>query len=59
MACDAAGKPHALHALWNRRQTTKFNGVSYPIQKAAAAAYSPEGLARPAPSPTSTSGTPS
>jgi LL-diaminopimelate aminotransferase len=44
MACDAAGKPHALHALWNRRQTTKFNGVSYPIQKAAAAAYSPEGL---------------
>jgi LL-diaminopimelate aminotransferase len=43
MASDASGKPHALHALWNRRQTTKFNGVSYPIQKAAAAAYSPEG----------------
>ncbi len=43
MAWDAAGKPHSLHALWNRRHTTKFNGVSYPIQKAAAAAYSDEG----------------
>ncbi len=43
MAWDAAGKPHALHALWNRRHTTKFNGVAYPIQKAAAAAYSEEG----------------
>jgi LL-diaminopimelate aminotransferase len=43
MAWDAAGKTHSLHALWNRRHTTKFNGVSYPIQKAAAAAYSPEG----------------
>jgi LL-diaminopimelate aminotransferase len=38
-----AGKPHALHALWNRRHTTKFNGVSYPIQRAAAAAYTAEG----------------
>jgi LL-diaminopimelate aminotransferase len=43
MASDAAGKPHALHALWNRRQTTKFNGVSYPVQRAAAAAYSADG----------------
>jgi LL-diaminopimelate aminotransferase len=43
MAWDAAGKPHPLHSLWNRRHTTKFNGVSYPIQKAAAAAYSAEG----------------
>jgi LL-diaminopimelate aminotransferase len=34
-----------LHALWTRRHTTKFNGVSYPIQKAAAAAFSPEGKA--------------
>jgi LL-diaminopimelate aminotransferase len=32
-----------LHALWNRRHTTKFNGVSYPVQRAAAAVYSPEG----------------
>ena len=43
VAWDAAGNPHPLHALWNRRQTTKFNGVSYPVQKAAAAAYGPEG----------------
>ena len=28
---------------WNRRQSTKFNGVSYPVQKAAAAVYSDEG----------------
>src|SRR5690606_10870496 len=31
------------HPLWNRRQSTKFNGVSYIIQRAAAAAYSPQG----------------
>jgi len=43
MAYDAAGQAHPLHALWNRRHTTKFNGVSYPIQKAAAAVYSPAG----------------
>jgi LL-diaminopimelate aminotransferase len=43
VAWDAAGKAHSLHSLWNRRHTTKFNGVSYPIQKAAAAAYSEEG----------------
>ena len=43
MAWDASGKPHPLHALWNRRQTTKFNGVSYPVQRAATAAYSAEG----------------
>jgi LL-diaminopimelate aminotransferase len=43
MAYTAAGEAVALHALWNRRHTTKFNGVSYPIQRAAAAIYSPEG----------------
>jgi LL-diaminopimelate aminotransferase len=43
MAWDRAGRPHPLHALWNRRHTTKFNGVSYPIQKAAAATYSEAG----------------
>lgn len=32
-----------LNALWNRRQCTKFNGVPYVIQKAAAAVYSEEG----------------
>jgi LL-diaminopimelate aminotransferase len=46
MASDASGAPQSLHALWNRRHTTKFNGVSYPIQRAAAAAYSPEGAAQ-------------
>ena len=38
-APDAAGRPHSLHSLWYRRQTTKFNGVSYPVQRAAAAIY--------------------
>ncbi|MBL9215297.1 MAG: LL-diaminopimelate aminotransferase [Opitutaceae bacterium] len=42
-ARDAAGQEHAVHALWNRRHTTKFNGVSYPVQKAAAAVYTAEG----------------
>lgn len=32
-----------LNSLWNRRQCTKFNGVPYVIQKAAAAVYSEEG----------------
>ena len=42
---DNSGERVALHALWNRRHTTKFNGVSYPIQKAAAAVFSAEGQA--------------
>ncbi len=42
-ARDAAGNEHAIHALWNRRHTTKFNGVSYPVQKAAAAVYTDAG----------------
>ena len=37
------GKSHSIHALWNRRHSTKFNGVSYPVQRGAAAAYSDEG----------------
>lgn len=32
-----------LHALWYRRQATKFNGVSWPVQCAAAAVFSEEG----------------
>lgn len=43
MAYDLKGNKHSIHALWNRRHCTKFNGVSYPIQKAAEAVYSPEG----------------
>jgi LL-diaminopimelate aminotransferase len=41
---DGARVP--LHALWSRRHTTKFNGASYVVQRGAAAAYSPEGLAQ-------------
>lgn len=33
----------SLHSLWFRRQSTKFNGVSYPVQKAAAAVFTPQG----------------
>ncbi len=40
---DEAGKAHKVKPLWNRRQSTKFNGVSYPVQKAAAAVFTPEG----------------
>jgi LL-diaminopimelate aminotransferase len=32
-----------LWPLWNRRQATKFNGVSYIVQRGAEAVYSPEG----------------
>ena len=46
MAYDGTGERHPLHSLWNRRHSTKFNGVSYPVQKAAAAVYSPEGQAQ-------------
>jgi LL-diaminopimelate aminotransferase len=38
-----SGEAVALHPLWLRRSTTKFNGVSYPVQRAAEALYSPEG----------------
>lgn len=41
-----AGSPDgevSLNALWNRRHCTKFNGVSYPVQRAAEAVYSDEG----------------
>ena len=34
---------HSLHALWYRRQATKFNGVSWPVQCAAAEVFSREG----------------
>lgn len=33
----------SLNAMWLRRQTTKFNGVSYVVQRAAAAVFTPEG----------------
>lgn len=37
------GQKFPLHPLWHRRQTTKFNGVSYIVQRGAEAVYSPEG----------------
>lgn len=40
---DAQGNKVELNALWKRRMSTKFNGVSYPVQRAAAAIYTPEG----------------
>jgi LL-diaminopimelate aminotransferase len=40
---NPAGERVSLNTLWARRHTTKFNGASYVVQKAAAAAYSPEG----------------
>lgn len=34
----------SLNKLWARRQSTKMNGVSYPVQRAAEAVFTPEGL---------------
>ena len=41
-----SGERVALNALWNRRQSTKFNGASYLSQRAAMAIYSREGSAQ-------------
>lgn len=43
VAYTANGEAQSLHALWYRRQSTKFNGVSYPVQKAVEAVYTEEG----------------
>lgn len=40
------GTEMSLNAMWNRRQTTKFNGVSYIVQKGAAAVFSEQGMAQ-------------
>ncbi|HEX8834812.1 MAG TPA: LL-diaminopimelate aminotransferase, partial [Abditibacteriaceae bacterium] len=45
MGKTQSGERVALHPLWLRRSTTKFNGVSYPVQRAAEALYSDEGKA--------------
>lgn len=37
------GERAEMNALWKRRTATKFNGVSYPVQRAAAAVYTDEG----------------
>ena len=43
VAYDSKGQKYSLHDMWYRRQATKFNGVSYPVQRAAGAVYTPEG----------------
>jgi LL-diaminopimelate aminotransferase len=40
---SSGGEVVSLNRLWHRRHTTKFNGVSYPVQVAAAAVYSHAG----------------
>ena len=40
------GRELSLNAMWNRRQTTKFNGVSYIVQKGAAEVFTEEGMAQ-------------
>ncbi len=40
---DSAGNRVDIHRLWNRRHSTKFNGVSYPVQRGAEAAFGDEG----------------
>lgn len=52
MRCGYTVVPHSLvregqnlHDLWLRRQCTKMNGVAYPIQRAAEAVFTPEGMA--------------
>ena len=43
LAATESGEWKPLHPLWNRRMSTKFNGVSYIVQRGAEALYSPEG----------------
>ena len=46
MATTATGESHPLHPLWNRRMSTKFNGVPYIVQRGAEALYSEPGKAQ-------------
>lgn len=43
LVIEDLGQKHSIHKLWKRRQDAKFNGVAYPIQKAAEACFSNEG----------------
>jgi LL-diaminopimelate aminotransferase len=45
MVSSESGEQRPLLDLWKRRQATKYNGVSYPVQRGAAACYTPEGKA--------------
>ena len=42
----AKGEKVSLNDMWKRRMATKFNGVSYPVQRGAAAVYTPQGQAQ-------------
>ncbi|MDD3157225.1 LL-diaminopimelate aminotransferase [Anaeromusa sp.] len=46
MAYTKSGEAHSLNPLWNRRHTTKFNGVPYIIQRGAEAIFSEAGQAQ-------------
>src|SRR5882757_7047600 len=46
LASTAGGERKALHPLWSRRHSTKFNGVSYIVQRGAESLYTPEGKAQ-------------
>lgn len=43
MGRTQAGEEFPIHSLWSRRQSTKFNGVSYIVQRGAEAVYSADG----------------
>ncbi len=43
IAYNSTGKSISLNPLWNRRQTTKFNGTPYIIQRGAEAIYTEQG----------------
>ena len=43
LGSTASGERKPLHPLWSRRHSTKFNGVSYVVQRGAEAIYTPEG----------------
>jgi LL-diaminopimelate aminotransferase len=43
MGVGEHGEPRSVNAMWSRRHSTKFNGVSYVVQRGAAAAYSEAG----------------
>lgn len=41
---ELASNGKSLNKMWARRQATKFNGLSYPVQRAAETALSEEGM---------------
>ncbi len=43
VTADSGSERVSLNRLWQRRTATKCNGVSYPVQRAAARVFTPEG----------------